>query len=189
MKKTIHKLPKSQVELEVEFSAEEFDGFFEKAFLAMNSNLELKGFRKGNAPRTQAMEAIGQQNIVAEAADLAVRKGYEDIMKEEKLEIISSPEVEILKISKGNPFVFKMRAFLMPEIKLPDYKKIAKESKGMNEIIDKIIKETEVDVSGFLAKEELKVKGVLAIREIAKIEKLETEEKVLAFLENLSNKI
>jgi trigger factor len=125
MKTSLNKLPKSQVELEVEFSAEEFDGFFEKAFLAINSNLEIKGFRKGKVPREKAIETIGQQNIVAEAADLAVRKGYEDVMKENKLEIISSPEVEVLKVSKGNPFIFKIKANLLPEIKMPDYKKIA----------------------------------------------------------------
>ncbi len=50
MKSTIKKLPKSQIELEIEVPAEEFKHFIEKVTLNLGKDLEIKGFRKGKVP-------------------------------------------------------------------------------------------------------------------------------------------
>lgn len=48
---------------------------------------------------------------------------------ENKIEAIGQPEVSILKLAKGNPFEFKAKVAVLPEVRLPDYKKIALEVK------------------------------------------------------------
>jgi FKBP-type peptidyl-prolyl cis-trans isomerase (trigger factor) len=43
------------------------------------------------------------------------------------MEFITQPRVAVTKLAPGNPIEFKMTVAIMPEIGLPDYKKIAKE--------------------------------------------------------------
>jgi trigger factor len=44
---------------------------------------------------------------------------------DEKMDFITQPRVSVTKLAPGNPIEFKMTVALMPEIGLPDYKKIA----------------------------------------------------------------
>jgi trigger factor len=51
------------------------------------------------------------------------------------LEPVSKPEITVTKIAKENPFEFRVRVMVMPEVKLPDYKKIANaQSKDKREV-------------------------------------------------------
>lgn len=123
--KTIQKeLPKGQVELEIEISSEEFDKYFDQTILDLAKNVEIEGFRKGKAPVEIVKQKIGEQKIIVEASETAVRESYLRAIEENKLEPISQPEIEIIKLARGNPLIFKAKFFIMPKIELPDYKKI-----------------------------------------------------------------
>ena len=125
MESSIKKIPKSQVDLKIEISSEEFNGFIEKAISALEKDLEVKGFRKGKAPKEIVEKEIGQERILAEAANLAINENYKKAVLEQKLEPISQPEVSILKLARGNPLIFQIKVAILPKIKLTDYKKIA----------------------------------------------------------------
>ena len=47
-------------------------------------------------------------------------------MRDEKIDAISRPEISITKLARKNPLGFKIKTATMPEMALPDYKKIAK---------------------------------------------------------------
>jgi len=125
METNIKKLPKSKVEIEVKIPSKEFDKFIEKATKKLGENLEVKGFRKGKVPKDVIKDKVGQDAILQEAADMAVKENYSKIVSENKIEPITQPNVEILKMAEGNPFEFKIKTEVLPEIKLPDHKKIA----------------------------------------------------------------
>jgi trigger factor len=129
MKTKIEKLKKSQVKIEVELSCEEFKGFIEKALSQLNEDLELKGFRKGKAPKDVVEKMVGKERVIVEAGDLAVQESYKKAVLENNLEPISSPKVEIKKIGPEDPLIFEAVFPVMPEVKLPDYKKIASKTK------------------------------------------------------------
>jgi len=128
MKTSLQKLSQSQIELKIEVSAEEFEGFIEKAAFKLGQDLEIKGFRKGKAPRDAIEKEAGLDNILREAAELAIQANYpkaiQQLTEKEKTETVSPPEIEILKLARGNPFEFKAKVWILPEVKLPDYKKI-----------------------------------------------------------------
>ena len=65
-----------------------------------------------------------------EAGDHAVQHVYLDYIKESKLEPVGNPEVSIVKIAQGTPFMFKAVITVLPDVELPDYKEIAKKVKG-----------------------------------------------------------
>ncbi len=121
----LKRLPKAEAELEIEIGPEMFEGFFETALSKLAKNLELPGFRKGKVPLEIALREIGEEKILMEAARLAVRESYLQAISEKKLEVISQPRIEILKLARKNPFRFRVLFAILPEIELPDYKKIA----------------------------------------------------------------
>ena len=130
MKTEIKKLPKSQIEILFEISAEEFQKFIEKAIFELAKDLEIEGFRKGQAPKEIIIQKIGQDKILASATQLAAEENYFREIFAQKFEVISQPKIEILSApSFDGGLTFKAVFAILPEIILPDYKKIASEIK------------------------------------------------------------
>jgi trigger factor len=126
METSIKKLPKSQVEILFELSAEEFNPFIEKAILELVKDSKIKGFRKGKVPREVAIEKIGKEKILALAMEIAVRESYFQAIKDNKIEAISKPEIEIKSSPDfGKGLTFKAKLSVLPEVHLPEYKEIA----------------------------------------------------------------
>ncbi len=120
-----NKLPKSEIELEFELTAEEFQEHFRHALLHLKSHVKMDGFRQGQAPDKMIEEKIGQENLLMEAGDHAVKHVYTDYILANNIEPVGHPEVQIVKIAKGSPFIFKAKITVLPEIQLPDYKEIS----------------------------------------------------------------
>ena len=106
-------------------SAEDFDRAIIKSIAHFKEHAELPGFRKGQAPEKMIVERAGEAAILEEAAEIALREAYPKILADEKIDALGNPEVQITKIARGNPLEFKIIATVMPEVELPDYKKIA----------------------------------------------------------------
>lgn len=123
---TVTKQPKSKVEIEVEFSAQDFNSFIDHVTEESLKEVEIKGFRKGTAPKELALAQLDQQAIMEHAAEHAVEQGYRKAVIDNKLEVIGQPQVDVQKIAKDNPFAFKITVDVLPKFELPDYKAIAK---------------------------------------------------------------
>lgn len=122
------KLPNSEMEIEVSLPADLLVPARKKAIQAMGAAAELPGFRKGHVPENILIEKIGEANLLEETADILLKEHFPQIVAEEKWDIIGRPKISILKLALGNPLEFKASFALMPNVKLPDYKKIAKEA-------------------------------------------------------------
>jgi len=136
MKTEITKLPKSEVELKIEVPAEEWQEFLDGAAKELSKGLEIEGFRPGYAPFKLVEEKIGIAGILETAAEHCIQKCYVKAVLENNIEAIGQPEVSILKLAKNNPFEFKAKVAIMPEVKLPDYKKIASEVKRNKVLVE-----------------------------------------------------
>ena len=130
MKVQINKLAKSEIEIEGELEAGIFETYFQKALKRLGENTELPGFRKGKAPEAVLLAQLGEMRILEEMAELALSENYPKILDENKIDAIGRPEIAITKLARNNPLGFKIKTAVLPEIKLPDYKKIAKKIIG-----------------------------------------------------------
>lgn len=134
MKVTVKKLPKSEVEIEGELESEIFESYYGKAIKKISENFEMDGFRKGKVPENILLSKVPEINILEEMAQLAFEEYYPKIlageMNSEKIDAISRPEVSITKLARHNPLGFKIKTAILPTIKLPDYKSIAKKILG-----------------------------------------------------------
>ena len=66
--------------------------------------------------------------VMEEMASLAINDHLPKVFVDEKIDAIGRPEIQITKIAPGNPFEFTAKVAVVPEIDLPDYKKIAKKN-------------------------------------------------------------
>lgn len=138
-------LPESEFEIEGEIHADIVKGFREEALKAISADLKIDGFRPGHIPEKVVVDRFGEVAILEEAGRLALEKHYGDIITDAKISPLGSPAVTITKVAPGEAFGFKIKTAVMPEVKLPDYKKLSKEimaEKDELEVTEKEIEET-----------------------------------------------
>jgi len=124
MKYEIKEVSKTKKKVEIEVTAEDFDKYYEQALSEISKDAELPGFRKGKVPQDIIEGQIKPEAIVSEAAEIAIRENWMKFLSESKEEVISQPQVEVIKIAKGNPFVFSAEFEILPIVSLPDLKSI-----------------------------------------------------------------
>jgi len=125
MKVDITNLPQSQIEMKIELDPNEWGEFINEARKELSNNLKVDGFRPGHAPKDVVEREIGLGKILERAADMAVKKTYINYISEKKIEAIGQPEIQVLKSAPDNPFEFKVRVAVLPQVKLCDWRAIA----------------------------------------------------------------
>jgi len=144
MQISIQKLPGPKLEIKIEVSAGEFNGFYQKAIFNLGKDLEMPGFRKGKVPKEIIEKAASQEKILKEAVGLAVKESYLKAILENKIEALGQPEIYDLSYgSSEKGLEFKAKVSIMPEVKLPDYKEIAsKVKRNKIEVSEKEVEDT-----------------------------------------------
>ena len=119
--KSCEKLEKSRVALTIETSAEEFEAAVNKAYLKMRGKINVPGFRVGKAPRKIIEKMYGAEVFYEEAVNIILPDAYETAVKEQELDVVGYPEVELESCTKDG-VVFKCTVAVYPEVKLGQYK-------------------------------------------------------------------
>ncbi len=156
MKYTSKKLPNSMVEAEVVLDHQEFLEYYQPVYDQALSAVHLKGFRPGTAPKDLADKALDKEKIFHEAVAKAAQSVLKEINEENNWQLIDQPKIEVLENDPLNNKGLKFKATLtvFPEVKLSDYKKIAK----------KAIKENSKEISVSEKEVEDSIKWVLNSR-------------------------
>jgi trigger factor len=121
MKHTVNKLENSVVELLINFDENEWKTANHKAFEKLAKNVEVPGFRKGNAPAHLVKAKIDQSKMFNTAIDSLLPDAYSKIISEEKIVPWARPKVEIMKVSDVELEV-KITVMTAPEVTLGQYK-------------------------------------------------------------------
>lgn len=130
MKVDIKHLEKSEVEISVEVGGDVLMAKWPLAVKEIQKLAEIDGFRKGHVPESLVISKFGDMAVLEEAAQMVIQDVYPSILKEHKLDAIGYPQVRITKLAKDNPLAFTLTVAVLPEITLPDYKKIAQKALG-----------------------------------------------------------
>lgn len=154
MKIKVQKLPQSLIELTIELSPEEFDNFLKRAEEKLFREITIPGFRVGKAPLDLLRREVGETRIYEEASKIAIEETYWQAIKEEKLEPISLPKIEIIKIARNNPFIYKVKFFNLPQVKIGQIekikvkrKKIKIEEKDVEKVLNELRKSRRKEVA------------------------------------------
>lgn len=130
-----------EFELSAEIPAETLQKYRADAVKDIAADAELPGFRKGKAPESVIVKHYGEQTILEHAAEHAVKHVLPELLAKEEANIVEAPHVSIATPMIGVPLKFTARAPLAPEVKLPDYKKIAE--KVLKEKTEQTVSDTE----------------------------------------------
>lgn len=153
-------LPKSQIELLVELSREEFEPYMKKGAEDVAKEVKIEGFRPGKAPYEIIKQKVGEMTIVEAAARIAINKTVDQAVKDNLVDEqpIGQPEISVTKMAPGNPFEYKVVLALLPKVELGEYKNL--------EIKKESVEASEDDSNKLLDNlREMRVKEVLAERE------------------------
>lgn len=143
----ITELPNGSVEIKGEISWKDFSAFEKKALEKLLPRVEIAGFRKGSVPEAIAKKHLGDELILSDMAELAIQEFYPSLLEEKNIDAIGRPAVSITKIARDNELGFTITTEVLPKIKLPDYKKIAKNAPALAEVsateeeVDKVIED------------------------------------------------
>ena len=139
--KSVEKQEKSAVELVIEIGGEEFEAAVQKAYLKQRNKINVPGFRKGKAPRKIIEGMFGSGVFYEDAINELYPKAYADAVEQEKLDVVSWPNVEVLEAGKDG-LTFKATVTVRPEVKLSEYKGLTAEKEE--------VKITDEDIEGEL---------------------------------------
>ena len=118
----IEKQENSKVVLEFVVAAAEFDKALDIAFAKNQKHFKIPGFRAGKVPRNVVEKTYGEEVLFEEAFNIAAEQEYTKAIVENKLDIVSRPEIEVKEIGKGKDLVFTAVVYVKPEAKVKAYK-------------------------------------------------------------------
>lgn len=120
----VENLEHNMVKVTIEVDAEKLDAAITKAFNKKKGQFNIPGFRKGKAPQKFIEKVYGVEIFYEDAANILIPDAYAEEMKECDLDIVSRPEIDVIQLEKGKPFIFTAELAVKPEVTLGDYKGI-----------------------------------------------------------------
>ena len=114
----------NEVKLEITIEAEKFENAIKKVYFQNAKYFNIPGFRKGKAPMNIVEKYYGAQIFYEDAFNEVATEGYDEALKENKIDAVSRPEVDIIQMEKGKDLIFTAVVQTKPEVKLGKYKGI-----------------------------------------------------------------
>ncbi len=152
------KIEGSLIEIHCQISEQKIREYEIKVLEYLGEAISLAGFRKGKAPEKLIREKIGNQKILEDSAELAIKELYPKIILENSINIIDHPKITITKIAKDNPLEIKIKVAVLSDFTLPDYKAVSKKIMSVNEAVE-VTKEDVDKVINELKKAKAKQSG------------------------------
>ncbi len=115
---------KNEVKLAITVEAEKFEEAMKKVYVKTAHYFNIPGFRKGKAPMQLVERQYGSSIFYEDAFNEIASEVYENAIKENNIEAVSKPEIEITQMEKGKDLIFTATVQTKPEVKLGKYKGI-----------------------------------------------------------------
>ena len=131
----VENLEKNMAKMTVEVPAETFEAAVQTAYNKNKNRFTIPGFRKGKAPLHLIEKMYGAGVFYEEAANIVLDESYPDAAEESGLDIVSRPEIDLVQIEKGKPFIYTATVAVKPEVTLGQYKGVEVE-RASEEVTD-----------------------------------------------------
>ena len=112
----------NEVKLNVTIEAKKFDEAIKKVYFKSAKYFNIPGFRKGKAPMNIVEKYYGKEIFYEDAFNEVVPEELEKAVEENKLEVVSRPDIDVTQIGKGQDLIFTAVFQTKPEAELGKYK-------------------------------------------------------------------
>ncbi|HYY45060.1 MAG TPA: trigger factor, partial [Actinomycetota bacterium] len=99
---------------------EAFKPALDEVYRRWANQIKVPGFRKGKVPRQIIDTRVGADTVREEALEQALPDFYREAIKNEDLEPIAAPEIDVVTFERGRPIIFEATVDLRPKVELPD---------------------------------------------------------------------
>ena len=123
---TIEKLAGSKVKFDVVIPVETFKRALDDSFEKNNKEVTIKGFRKGQAPRSVYEAVYGVQSLYNDALNYAISETYYEAVTKNNLEVCGYPKIDLdeTKINESEPINYTVTVSVNPTVELGEYKNL-----------------------------------------------------------------
>lgn len=136
MEHTLEKLSGNKVKIDFKVDAADFEAAIEKAYHKLRGQIAVPGFRKGKAPRKLIEKMYGAGIFYEDALEALFPGAYMTAVRENDLKPVSQPELTgVPAMEAGKDLEFSCEVFVMPEVKLGQYKgvEVARKSRKVTD--------------------------------------------------------
>ena len=147
MERKLTQLENCRVQVDVVVDEKSWKDAQEASFKKLAKNVQVDGFRKGNAPEAIARRHIDTGKMLDEAINSLLPKIYKEIIELDKVEPYAQPKVDVTKISDTN---LEVRFIIVtaPKVELGTYKglelgkkEVKVSAKEVNDAIEELRKQ------------------------------------------------
>jgi trigger factor len=121
MKSAVETLGPTRVKLTVEVPFDELKPALDAAYKKVGQQVRVKGFRPGKVPPRLIDQYVGRGAVLEEAVNEALPGFYGNAVRENEVDILGHPEIEVTKFEDNDELVFTAEVDVRPEITLPEY--------------------------------------------------------------------
>jgi trigger factor len=102
----------------IELRDEELRPYLDQAVRKLRSQVRIPGFRKGHVPTSVLVARLGQEAVRREAVEDAVQENYEEVIVENGLDVIQSPNLRIVDGAEEGDVKVELDVALRPVVKV-----------------------------------------------------------------------
>jgi trigger factor len=121
MKTAVETLGPTRVKLTVEVPFDDLQPALDAAYRKVAQQVRVKGFRPGKLPPRLVDQYVGRSTVLQEAINDALPGLYGNAVREQELDTLGHPEIEVTELNDGDELVFSAEVDVRPALELPDY--------------------------------------------------------------------
>ncbi len=125
MKSAVETLSPTRAKLTVEVPFEELSASLDAAYKKIAQQINVPGFRRGKVPAAIIDRQVGRGAVLDEAINAALPQLYVEALRENDLEPLAQPEIDITRLEDRETLEFTAEVDVRPEVELPDYQGLA----------------------------------------------------------------
>ena len=124
MKTSVEELEDNKVKLSIQVDEPEFEKAVDAAFRKIAREVNIPGFRPGKAPRRILEKRLGEGVARGEALRDAIPEYYAQAVKDNDVDVIAAPEIDITEGEEDGPVAFEAVVEIRPVVVVPGYESL-----------------------------------------------------------------
>jgi len=124
VKTSVEELEDNKVKLSVQVDEPEFEKAVDAAFRKIAREVNIPGFRPGKAPRRILEKRLGEGVARGEALRDAIPEYYAQAVKDNDVDVIAAPEIDITEGEEDGPVAFEAVVEIRPIVVVPGYESL-----------------------------------------------------------------
>src|SRR4051812_7424183 len=121
MKSAVETLSPTRVKFTVEVPFDELKPSLDSAYKKIGQQVRIKGFRPGKVPPQMIDQYVGRGAVLEEAVNDAIPRLYGEAVRENEVDILGHPEIEVTEFNDGDQLIFTATVDVRPDFELPPY--------------------------------------------------------------------